>query len=313
MSEPASTPSDDGSRKPVKLDADELETIAPPAGTSAPVVFKKRKRMGTGNLRKAAEASVSAEAVSDDDEDADQVTIRKSAGPSILAKRAVQKVERTAPAAPLFSDNVQSELTPTPAPVDSRITMEVEKETVRPAEKKSRYGPVRQSSNVRAISRMDYQPDLCKDYKETGFCGYGDACKFLHDRGDYKTGWQLEREWDEKAKKMQKRLMGESVEDEPDYEIKEDDELPWACFICRKPFVNAVVTVCKHYFCEQCALQHYTKDTRCAACRQQTQGVFNTASRLMEVLAQRRAKVGSPSDFDELFVAIPTTTLEHFH
>jgi len=135
----------------------------------------------------------------------------------------------------------------------------------------------------------------------------------LHDRGDYKTGWQLEREWDEKAKKMQKRLMGESVEDEPDYEIKEDDELPWACFICRKPFVNAVVTVCKHYFCEQCALQHYTKDTRCAACRQQTQGVFNTASRLMEVLAQRRAKVGSPSDFDELFVAIPTSTLQHFH
>ena len=37
---------------------------------------------------------------------------------------------------------------------------------------------------------------IAQDYKETGFCGYGDACKFLHDRGDYKSGWQLEKEWD---------------------------------------------------------------------------------------------------------------------
>lgn len=27
------------------------------------------------------------------------------------------------------------------------------------------------------ISRFDYQPDICKDYKETGRCGYGDSCK----------------------------------------------------------------------------------------------------------------------------------------
>ena len=24
-----------------------------------------------------------------------------------------------------------------------------------------------------------------------------DSCKFLHDRSDYKSGWQLEREWQE--------------------------------------------------------------------------------------------------------------------
>ena len=46
---------------------------------------------------------------------------------------------------------------------------------------------------ARAITRIDYQPDICKDYKETGFCSYGDSCKFLHDRGDYKSGWELER------------------------------------------------------------------------------------------------------------------------
>ena len=26
---------------------------------------------------------------------------------------------------------------------------------------------------------------------------YIDSCKFLHDRGDYKSGWQLDREFEE--------------------------------------------------------------------------------------------------------------------
>ena len=48
--------------------------------------------------------------------------------------------------------------------------------------------------------RWDYAPDICKDYKETGFCGFGDSCKFLHDRSDYKFGWQLENEYIEQHK-----------------------------------------------------------------------------------------------------------------
>ncbi len=30
-----------------------------------------------------------------------------------------------------------------------------------------------------------------------GYCGFGDSCKFLHDRSDYKYGWQLEQEWNQ--------------------------------------------------------------------------------------------------------------------
>lgn len=45
-------------------------------------------------------------------------------------------------------------------------------------------GPLRAPSNMRATVRWDYQPDICKDYKETGTCGYGDNCKFMHDRSD---------------------------------------------------------------------------------------------------------------------------------
>ncbi|XP_014667451.1 PREDICTED: RING finger protein 113A-like isoform X2 [Priapulus caudatus] len=58
-------------------------------------------------------------------------------------------------------------------------------------------GPIRAPAHLRATVRWDYQPDICKDYKETGFCGFGDSCKFMHDRSDYKHGWQLEREWKE--------------------------------------------------------------------------------------------------------------------
>lgn len=36
-----------------------------------------------------------------------------------------------------------------------------------------RKGPIRAPSNLRATVRWDYQPDICKDYKETGFCGFG--------------------------------------------------------------------------------------------------------------------------------------------
>ena len=50
------------------------------------------------------------------------------------------------------------------------------------------HGPLRASAHIRMSVRFDYQPDICKDYKETGYCGYGDSCKFMHDRGDYKSG-----------------------------------------------------------------------------------------------------------------------------
>ncbi|CAF1327418.1 unnamed protein product [Rotaria sordida] len=60
-------------------------------------------------------------------------------------------------------------------------------------------GPIRAPAHLRVSIRWDYQPDICKDYKETGYCGFGDSCKFLHDRSDYKYGWQLEEEWNKQT------------------------------------------------------------------------------------------------------------------
>jgi RING finger protein 113A len=101
---------------------------------------------------------------------------------------------------------------------------------------KMKAGPIKATSNIRTITVVDYQPDVCKDYKETGFCGYGDSCKFLHDRGDYLAGWQLD-------KLAVNPVTGESEDLE-----SEDEDVPFACLICRNPFKDPVVTKCGHYF-----------------------------------------------------------------
>ena len=115
------------------------------------------------------------------------------------------------------------------------------------AEKGAKYrvGPQRAAANIRTTIRFDYQPDVCKDYKETGFCGYGDSCKFLHDRSDYKAGWQLEREWDEEQKAKRKRAeRGEKEGGDDGEEEEPEEDLPFACLICREEFTSPVVTKC---------------------------------------------------------------------
>ncbi|KAF6036975.1 RNF113A [Bugula neritina] len=136
----------------------------------------------------------------------------------------------------------------------------------------NRKGPMRAPAHLRATVRWDYQPDVCKDYKETGFCGFGDSCKFMHDRGDYKHGWQLERE----------EANGVEEEDMSKYEISSDEEdIPFKCSICRDTFKDPVITKCRHYFCESCALKHFKKSRRCFNCGQQTNGIFNPAKAII--------------------------------
>lgn len=153
-----------------------------------------------------------------------------------------------------------------------------------------RKGPIRAPAHLRATVRWDYQPDICKDYKETGFCGFGDSCKFLHDRGDYKHGWQLELET-ENGNKID--------EDDSKWEIHDDEEdFPFKCFICRESFTNPVVTKCKHYFCEKCALNNFKKSTRCYICNVQTEGMFNPARELIAKLNAQKNDQESDVDSD---------------
>lgn len=157
------------------------------------------------------------------------------------------------------------------------------------------HGPMRAATNIRSTFVMDYKPDICKDYKQTGFCGWGDACKFLHDRGDYKQGWQLDKDWEEKEKARKAaearlaRLGEDGVESEEEFE---EDDLPEKCGICNTLWVDAkfpIMTACKHYFCERCALQHNAKSAECYQCGKETGGTFNAAKEIIKRVKEVKA------------------------
>ncbi|OAL30668.1 hypothetical protein AYO20_08630 [Fonsecaea nubica] len=158
-------------------------------------------------------------------------------------------------------------------------------------------GPLKTSSNVRTITVTDFAPDVCKDYKQTGFCGFGDNCKFLHAREDYKQGWQLDRDWEisTKGKNPGAKTVASANRNAQQTEEDEDDEkllesIPFACIICKKSYTAPIVTKCGHYFCEACALKRYRKDPSCAACGSGTGGVFNVAKKLNRLLERKRER-----------------------
>ncbi|KAK1063329.1 RNA-splicing factor [Friedmanniomyces endolithicus] len=155
-------------------------------------------------------------------------------------------------------------------------------------------GPVKAPTNVRTITVTDFAPDVCKDYKQTGFCGYGDGCKFLHAREDYKQGWQLDKEWEKvgKDKKGGKSAGGAGEEAGGDAEEKMLEKIPFKCIICKEDYKRPVVTRCGHYFCEKCAMTRYMrgKKVQCANCGTDTGGTFNVARKLNELLEKKRKR-----------------------
>lgn len=153
-------------------------------------------------------------------------------------------------------------------------------------------GPVKAPTNIRTITVTDFAPDVCKDYKQTGFCGFGDSCKFLHAREDYKQGWQLDKDWEvgTKGKKngVGRKKAGEVMDSDEENAALEN--IPFACIICKKPYTNPILTKCGHYFCEACALHRYKKGPSCAACGAGTGGVFNGAKGLKKLLEKKKER-----------------------
>ena len=145
------------------------------------------------------------------------------------------------------------------------------------------HGPMKASSNVRTTTRFDYDPSICKDYKETGTCGYGDSCIYLHDRSDYKSGWQIEKEYnDSRSLLVREGVGGATKKTSTEQGDAKEDTLPFACYICREAFTRPVVTRCGHYFCEKCALKRFAKEKKrdCAVCGVVLDGNFKQAKGL---------------------------------
>ena len=154
-------------------------------------------------------------------------------------------------------------------------------------------GPVKAPTNIRTITVTDFAPDVCKDYKQTGFCGFGDSCKFLHAREDYKQGWELDKDWEKVGDKGKRGgKVGKSLAEAEDSEEEDAalEGIPFACIICKEPYTNPIITKCGHYFCEACALQRYRKNPSCAACGAGTGGVFNGAKNLRKILDRKRER-----------------------
>eukprot|EP00529_Nitzschia_sp_RCC80_P025942 CAMPEP_0113483284 /NCGR_PEP_ID=MMETSP0014_2-20120614/23355_1 /TAXON_ID=2857 /ORGANISM="Nitzschia sp." /LENGTH=340 /DNA_ID=CAMNT_0000376827 /DNA_START=130 /DNA_END=1152 /DNA_ORIENTATION=+ /assembly_acc=CAM_ASM_000159 len=187
-------------------------------------------------------------------------------------------------------------------------------------------GPIRAAANIRTTSRFDYQPDICKDYKDTGFCGFGDTCIYLHDRGDTLSGWQLEQKWQQEQslkKKKQEQQMDaflqsaggggdkasntNGVGDDGLADGTADDGIPFACFICRGPFNEPIVTSCGHYFCQSCLQRHFKGENNtgngsgdggqcCPVCQKDTHGVMNQPTKL---LTKKRKLLGRSATWQE--------------
>ncbi|ORY67531.1 uncharacterized protein BCR38DRAFT_337934 [Pseudomassariella vexata] len=160
-------------------------------------------------------------------------------------------------------------------------------------------GPVKAPTNIRTVTTTDFAPDVCKDYKKTGFCGFGDNCKYLHAREDYAHGWQLDEQWDSAIKG--KKNIGGTVMASANRGVgsgdkKEDEDatmlekIPFKCIICENDYRSPIKTKCGHYFCEPCALQRYRADPSCKACGAATGGVFNNAKTLSKLLERKKER-----------------------
>ena len=172
-------------------------------------------------------------------------------------------------------------------------------------------GPIRASKFIRTTTRFDYEPNICKDYKDTGFCGFGDTCIYLHDRSNMKSGHVLEQEWEERKRKEREEKEsqmdlfckvignedGESSTNTSNIAV-EDDGLPFACYICREAFKEPIVTICSHYFCQACILRRVQNqyDPSCPICNKDTNGVFNHPAKLEN---KRKKLVGRKGTWEQ--------------
>ena len=102
------------------------------------------------------------------------------------------------------------------------------------------------------------------------------------------AGWQLD-----KLAAEPKRGAAEESDSGSD-----DEDVPFACLICRKPYTDPVVTRCGHYFCSACAIKRFARTPKCAACGGPTGGIFNRADKVLAKLKKVQDADGAAADED---------------
>ena len=136
---------------------------------------------------------------------------------------------------------------------------------------------------------VDYNPSICKDFHDSGYCSWGDSCIYAHDRTNYKRGWEIDKEWEDQQKELKSKqieaFLNKRAEDGNRSDKKEDE-----CQICHNSAIDPVYTECEHLFCEKCILEHYKHSKKCPECAKPIKGVFTDAKLKRDHPAKLAAK-----------------------
>lgn len=196
------------------------------------------------------------------DSDSSDSEVKRSSNDSIKFKR--QKFKH---ASDVKTKSEKEE--ETPKPVNKELSNESSDRAATSIITAENVGPVKPlPQNIKTITITDFQPDVCKDFMQTGYCGYGDTCKFLHIRDESRQKKQINRDWETVSKK--------DYNNNNNSNNNNKEAVPFKCLLCKKDYSSPIRTECNHLFCQECFLNRFKvkKKTTCYICGKETNGIF---------------------------------------
>jgi len=124
---------------------------------------------------------------------------------------------------------------------------------------------------------VDYNPSICKDFHDSGYCSWGDTCIYAHDRTNYKRGWEMNKEWEDQQKELKNKQLKKFLQSEKINFNNQSDESQ-ICKNCFNKPTDPVLTECDHLFCEKCILDEYKITKKCPLCKFPLKGIFRNTN-----------------------------------